>query len=149
MSVTGDAEPHPRLSVRLILALPYDNARFGLALTGDNVGMTTTRRDRDNKAGSAEHARFIRNLLKNYPRRVREQSTDGLDALEQLSEIQAQLDERTAEVVLELRSQGYSWSQIGGAYGITREAAYRKWVGRAGVADTSPRKPGGQPGALR
>lgn len=101
------------------------------------------------RSGTEEYAKFAMRMLRSYGRRAKEGEVD-IDALTQLADIQRQLDDQMAETVLALRAQGFSWDQIGQALGMTRSAAYKKFVGRPGISDAEgARKAGGQPGHLR
>jgi ECF sigma factor len=41
-----------------------------------------------------------------------------------------ELDDAIAQAVKGLRTQGYSWTEIGDRLGITRQAARQRWIGR-------------------
>ena len=98
--------------------------------------------------GTDEYKKFVIRLLRKFAPAAKVSRVD-ISALEQLREIQEELDKQTAEVVLELRAQGYSWQAIGDALGIGRAGAYKKFVGRPGIADAEgARKPGGQPAEI-
>lgn len=98
------------------------------------------------KAGTDQYAAMVGRMLRAYGRRARETGGMDIDALTQLAAIQKELDQQTEEVVAALRADGYSWSDIGGALGLDRSAAYRRYH----HLDTdTARKPGGQPGHLR
>lgn len=109
------------------------------------------RRRRDNhekKCGTGQYVSFIVRLLRKYGQVAH---TPGMeldpDALQQLREIERALTEETEKVVSALRSQGWSWAQIGDAYGLDRSAAYRRW--KHVEPAEGARLPGGQPGHLR
>lgn len=91
------------------------------------------RADRDNKAGSDAYTASVRRQLRVFPRRAREGELDAEGALAPLREIQRELDEQIALTVHELRAQGLTWQQIGDGLGMTRHAAYTKYVARARV----------------
>jgi hypothetical protein len=91
------------------------------------------RADRDNKAGSEAHGEFLCSMIRNYTRQVRAGELDADAGLTHMARLRRELEEQTALMVLELRSQGQTWDQIGTALGMTRHAAYTKYVGRARV----------------
>lgn len=91
---------------------------------------------------------MILRCLRKIGVRVASGDLPDIDALVQLREIQAELDEQTALVVRALRSEaggGHSWAEIGDALGITRAAAFKRYGG----AEGDVRRPGGQPSHLR
>ena len=101
----------------------------------------------DRSAGTDQYAAFARRMLRAYSRRARLGQVD-INALVQLRQIQAELDEQMSETVAALRSEtggSYSWAQIGDALGVTRQAAQKRF----GSADDAARRPGGQPSVLR
>ncbi len=104
--------------------------------------------DDERRAGSRQYAAMLKRMLRAHGRRVMSGDLPDIDALAQLREIQAELDEQTAQVVRALRSEAggsHSWAEIGAALGITRAAAYKRYGG----AETDGRRPGGQPSHLR
>jgi hypothetical protein len=59
-------------------------------------------------------------ILRAYGRRV----ADGdIDALSFMTRLADELDDAIAQAVKDLRTQGYSWTEIGDRLGITRQAA--------------------------
>jgi len=88
---------------------------------------------RDNQAGSERHAKFLCDMIRNYTTQVRAGELDADAALSHMARLRRELDEQTALMVLELRSKGQTWDQIGTALGMTRHAAYTKYVARARV----------------
>lgn len=88
-----------------------------------NERLTPKRRSRyvDNVRYAAFAARVIRGL----GRRVAEAD---MEDLQELLELQAVLDEVTREAVQGVRANGaYSWTTIGRAAGMTKQAAQQKW----------------------
>jgi hypothetical protein len=74
-----------------------------------------------------EYGEFIRCILRVYSRRV----ADGdIDALSLMTRLADELDDAITQAVKGLRTQGYSWTEIGDRLGITRQAARRRWIGR-------------------
>jgi hypothetical protein len=86
-------------------------------------------KNRDNRAGSEQYFEFMTRTIKSYGTRARAQEVD-LDSLTQLRELQRLLDEQTSEVVSALHEDGFSWSQIGGALGMDRSNAAKKYGSR-------------------
>ena len=52
---------------------------------------------------------------------------DKLEQLRALLTERAAADDRIADHVRALRSDGYTWRQIGAAIGITQQGAYQRW----------------------
>jgi hypothetical protein len=89
-----------------------------------------------------EFAAFTRRVLRAYARRA---GAGDLDALEDLARLREELEGHMADVVAALRGDwAYSWAEIAGALGISRQAAQQRWSKAGGR-----RRPGGQPGHLR
>jgi hypothetical protein len=89
-----------------------------------------------------EFAAFIRRVLRAYARRA---GAGDLDALADLGRLREELDGHMTDVVAALRNDwAYSWKEIAGALGISRQAAQQRWAKAGGR-----RRPGGQPGHLR
>jgi hypothetical protein len=90
-----------------------------------------------------EYGAFVRRILRAYTRRA---GAGDLDALADLARLRDELDGHLADAVAVLRHEPscYSWRDIAGALGITRQTAQQRWR-KAGGA----RRPGGQPGNLR
>jgi ATP-dependent Clp protease ATP-binding subunit ClpX len=53
-----------------------------------------------------------------------------LEDLREIRHVRQRLDRDEAEIVDLLRAKGYTWEQIGGALGVTRQSAWEKY-GRA------------------
>lgn len=78
----------------------------------------------------------IRRLVRAYGRRVAEEGDEP--ELAQLVALRAELDEAIQAAVDGMRGRGrdISWTWIGRALGITRQAAYQRWGrGRQRAAD--------------
>ena len=94
---------------------------------------------RDNRAGSDDHLAFLRRMVRNYTRAVRARELiDAECSLAHLASLRRELDEQTALIVLELHEQGLSWQAIGDGLGMTRHAAYTKYVARARLDPAFP-----------
>jgi len=92
-------------------------------LTGVRESLTPKRRKRytDNVQFAAAVARMIRA----FGKRV---GQADMEDLQELLELQEVLNEVTGEAVRQVRKNGgYSWTAIGRAAGMTRQAAHEKW----------------------
>lgn len=70
------------------------------------------------------YVEFIRRVLRAYVRRV----ADGdIDSLTDMATLSAAINEPTDQAVGGLRGSGYSWTDIGAALGITRQAAQQRF----------------------
>jgi hypothetical protein len=67
---------------------------------------------------------FARRIIRAYGRRVAE---GDVDALPELIELSASLDEAITNAVKGLRSFGYSWTDIAARVGMSRQAAQQRW----------------------
>lgn len=67
---------------------------------------------------------FARRIIRAYGRRVAE---GDVDALPELIELSASLDEAITNAVKGLRSFGYSWTEIAERVGMSRQAAQQRW----------------------
>lgn len=97
--------------------------------------------------GTDHYARFVARIMRAYGRQAAAGELDPT-ALTQLVMLRDEVEQQIAATVTALRSTeggSYSWSAVGEALGITREAAHRKFS-RFGAGG---RRPGGQPSALR
>jgi ribosomal protein S20 len=71
-----------------------------------------------------EYARFVRRVVRAYARRV----ADGdVDALADMTGLATELDEAISQAVIGLREAGYSWAEIAGRLGVSRQAAQQRW----------------------
>jgi ATP-dependent Clp protease ATP-binding subunit ClpX len=50
-----------------------------------------------------------------------------LEDLREIRHVRQRLDRDEAEIVDLLRAKGYTWEQIGGALGVTRQSAWEKY----------------------
>lgn len=71
-----------------------------------------------------EFGKFAMRILRAYARRVRH--ADPAD-LTELLELESAVQEAIGNAVDGLRDTGYSWTEIGQAAGITRQAAQQRW----------------------
>jgi hypothetical protein len=67
---------------------------------------------------------FARRIIRAYGRRVAE---GDVDALPELIELSASLDEAITNAVKGLRAFGYSWTDIAARVGMSRQAAQQRW----------------------
>jgi hypothetical protein len=74
-----------------------------------------------------EYAAFLRRAIRAYSRRV---ARGDIDALTDMTTLADGLDQAIGDAVTGLRSQGYSWAEIGLRLGITRQAAQQRWGDR-------------------
>jgi len=70
------------------------------------------------------YAAFTRRILRAYARRIAEGDIDSLSLMTSLA---ADIDQAIAQAVTGLRTQGYSWAEIGSRLGVTRQAAQQRW----------------------
>jgi hypothetical protein len=90
-----------------------------------NPGLTAKRRS---SVENDDYAQFLRRILRAFTRRI----ADGdIDALTDLANLHADLETAISDAVSGLRHHGYSWTDIGNATGITRQAAHQRWGGRS------------------
>ncbi len=78
------------------------------------------RRPVENKAFAA----FARRVIRAFSRRV---AQGDVDALTDLLEFAAELDDALQDAVTGLREYGYSWSEIAQRAGIRKQTAYERW----------------------
>jgi hypothetical protein len=77
---------------------------------------------------NADYASFARRILRAYARRV----ADGdVEALRQLVLLPSDVDAITRTAVRGLREFGYSWTEIAGRLGVSRQAAQMRYADRA------------------
>jgi hypothetical protein len=67
---------------------------------------------------------FARRIIRAYGKRVAE---GDVDALPELIELSASLDEAITNAVKGLRAFGYSWTEIADRVGMSRQAAQQRW----------------------
>lgn len=81
-----------------------------------------------------EYAGMLRRMIRAYGKRVAD--ADDVD-LGEMAEVQAVLSEAIAVAVEGQRERGASWSEIGRAFGITRQAAQQRFGERASNRPTA------------
>src|SRR5690349_17485289 len=80
---------------------------------------------------NAKFDAFVRRILRAYARRVADGDVEALGSLAQLS---SEVDALTRLAVAELRKPpyGYSWQEIAGRLGVTKQTAHERYGERAG-----------------
>jgi hypothetical protein len=79
-----------------------------------------SKRPVENKAFAA----FARRVIRAFSRRV---AQGDVDALTDLLEFAADLDDALQDAVTGLREYGYSWSEIAQRAGVRKQTAYERW----------------------
>lgn len=73
---------------------------------------------------NTDYAGFVSRVISAHGRRVQGGDIEGLPALVGLA---TELDQAITSAVTGLRAAGYSWAEIAGRLGITRQAAHQRW----------------------
>jgi hypothetical protein len=71
-----------------------------------------------------EYAAFVRRVLRACARRV---AAGDIEAITCMAALADELDEALRSAVAGLRSNGYSWAEIGARLNVTRQAAQQRW----------------------
>lgn len=74
---------------------------------------------------------FAARIVAAYGRRV---ARGDIEALTALSELHGEVEQALAVGVAGLRREGWSWTEIGRRFGITKQAAFQRW-GHSVVAE--------------
>jgi hypothetical protein len=69
---------------------------------------------------------FLRRAIRALSRRV---SVGDIDAITDMAALSGELDSAIRQAVIGLRAKGYSWTDIGTRFGVTRQAAQQRWGG--------------------
>lgn len=69
--------------------------------------------------------------MTNTRHRPRPHHTHTLALLASLADQRAEVEDALSESVTRARLNGYSWAQIAGALGVTRQAAQKRYGGKA------------------
>jgi hypothetical protein len=88
---------------------------------GDSRPQHSRRRD---VVENDEYAAFARRIVRAYAKRV---ATGDVEALTDMVALSTVLDDAITDAVTGLRAHGYSWADIAGRLGITRQAAQQRW----------------------
>lgn len=94
------------------------------AATTSTVKATLTPKRRRRVVKNREYAAFVRRAVRAYSRRV---SAGDIEALADLVELSAEVDQAVADAVCGLRGFGFSWAALGAQLGVTRQAAQQRW----------------------
>ncbi len=89
-----------------------------------NRPLTVVRRRR--VVENDEYTAFLRRALRALARRV---CGGDIDAITDMTQLSAELDNAIRTAVTGLRERGYSWTEIGLRLGVTRQAAQQRWGG--------------------
>jgi len=90
-----------------------------------DVNRRMTRRRRRPVTENDEYAAFLRRVLRAYARRI---AVGDIDSFAQMAAIAAEMDDILRQAVTGLRAAGFSWADIGGRTGTTRQAAWKRWA---------------------
>ena len=74
-----------------------------------------------------EYAAFARRILKACARRI---AAGDIESLGLMAELADAVDSSIRDAVTGLREHGYSWTDIGSRFGVTRQAAQQRWGNR-------------------
>jgi hypothetical protein len=92
---------------------------------------TLTRSRRRNVVENDDFGAFARRIIRAYGRRI---ASGDVEALRDLLALNEEIERATDNAVEGLRDTGYSWGEIAGRLGVTRQAAHQRWSLRAGGA---------------
>ena len=84
---------------------------------------------------NGEFTAFSRRVLRAAGRRI---AAGDVDALPSLVGLSVELDAAIGDAVAGLRSAGYSWAEIAGRLGVSRQAAQQRWSGTLPLAPVLP-----------
>lgn len=70
---------------------------------------------------------------------------DDVEVLAQLAGLHQEVEAAMVQTVAGLRAAGYTWKDIGGAYGVTSQAATIRWLHRLPVTSTNGHPGGATP----
>jgi hypothetical protein len=79
-----------------------------------------TRRPKEN----GEFVAFARRMI----RAMGERAGGDIDTLGEIGSLQAELDAQLHRAVGACRAEGYSWAEIAGRLGVTRQAAFKRFA---------------------
>jgi hypothetical protein len=100
------------------------NQRRNGSKNADKHGLSANRR-RD-VIENDEYAAFARRIVRAYARRA---AAGDIEAVASMANLAAELDAAIHDAVIGLHEFGYSWTEIGGQLGISRQAARQRWCG--------------------
>jgi len=88
-----------------------------------NAALTSKRRTRP-RVENADYGAFVRRVVAAHGRRI---ATRDVECLRDLVALADEVDRATDTAVAGLRRAGYSWAEIAGRLGTTRQAAHQRW----------------------
>jgi hypothetical protein len=108
---------------------PQDDVKAPLtagstAGVGPAKGKAHRSRRRSGQVENPDYAAFAARIIRAHGRRIAE---GDIDSLPDLLRLAAELEEATQHAVNGLRRFGYSWGDIAGRLGTTRQAAQQRW----------------------
>jgi hypothetical protein len=108
---------------------PKDDVKAALTAghTADSGPSKETGRRSRRRSGQVEnpdYAAFAARIIRAHGRRI---ASGDIDSLPDLLRLVAELEEATQHAVNGLRRFGYSWGDIAGRLGTTRQAAQQRW----------------------
>lgn len=95
------------------------------------VNDALTRSRRHTVVENDEFGAFARRVIRAYGRRI---AGGDVEALRDLLALSQEIEQATDNAVEGLRDSGYSWGEIAGRLGVTRQAAHQRWGARVGGA---------------
>jgi len=94
------------------------------AATGPSRAKTRRARRSRGEVENPDYAAFASRIIRAHGRRI----ADGdIDSLPDLLRLATELDTATQHAVNGLRAFGYSWGEIAGRLGTTRQAIQQRW----------------------
>jgi hypothetical protein len=112
---------------------PADDARDAVnadltadqpAASGPSRAKTRRARRSRGEVENPDYAAFAARIIRAHGRRIADGDMDSLPGLLRLA---AELEAATQHAVNGLRTFGYSWGEIAGRLGTTRQAAQQRW----------------------
>src|SRR5258708_38800263 len=93
-------------------------------MSTNTVKPALTRKRDKRTVENDDFAAFARRILRAYARRI---AAGDVEALRSLTNLSSDVDTLTRTAVKGLRDFGYSWADIAGRLGVTRQAAQQRW----------------------
>jgi len=91
--------------------------------TRSNVKASLTPNRRGRVVENDQYAAFVRRVIAAYSRRV---AAGDFDAINDMTSIDAELDDAISQAVTGLRAAGYTWVGIAARLGVTRQPAQQR-----------------------
>lgn len=95
----------------------------------NRVKNALTRSRRTNVVENDQFGAFARRIIRAYGRRI---AGGDVEALRDLLALNQEIEQATDNAIEGLRDSGYSWGEIAGRLGVTRQAAHQRWGTRIG-----------------